>query len=100
MNLFLSKRKSRKEDSTKIILFRGRLTPESGIFHILKSAELLKERRDIIFRIIGFHYRLGQQVKDLIQERKLANVELVYDYLSDSTLFEKNERRFYFTWSI
>ena len=88
-SVFYQNVKSRKEDSTKIILFRGRLTPESGIFHILKSAELLKERRDIIFRIIGFHYRLGQQVKDLIQERKLANVELVYDYLSDSTLFEK-----------
>ena len=36
---------SRKEGSSKIILFRGRLTPESGIFHILKSAELLKERK-------------------------------------------------------
>lgn len=80
---------SRKEDSPKIILFRGRLTPESGIFHILKSAELLKDRKDIVFRIVGFHYRLGQQVKDIIQEKKLANVELVYDYLSDNDLFEK-----------
>ena len=80
---------SRKEGSSKIILFRGRLTPESGIFHILKSAELLKERKDIIFRIVGFHYQLGQQVKDIIKEKKLANVELVYDYLSDNALFEK-----------
>ena len=80
---------SRKEGSSKIILFRGRLTPESGIFHILKSAELLKERKDIVFRVIGFHYQLGQQVKDIIKEKKLANVELVYDYLSDNALFEK-----------
>lgn len=80
---------SLKKDDIKIVLFRGRLTPESGIFHILKSAELLKGRKDIIFRIIGFHYRLGQKVKDIIRERNLTNVELIYDYVLDDILREK-----------
>lgn len=93
-SVFYSANSVRKEGDVKIILFRGRLTPESGIFHILKSAELLKERKDIVFRIVGFHYRLGQQVKDIIQERKLSNVELVYDYLSDNDLFEKMKDAF------
>lgn len=88
-SVFYQDEKSGNKGSPKIILFRGRLTPESGIFHILKSAELLKGRKDIVFRIVGFHYRLGQQVKDIIQEKKLSNVELVYDYLSDNALFEK-----------
>lgn len=88
-SVFYKDKNRKNKSSPKIILFRGRLTPESGIFHILKSAELLKDRKDIVFRIVGFHYRLGQQVKDIIKEKKLANVELVYDYLSDNTLFEK-----------
>lgn len=87
--VFIQDENSVKKTFPKIILFRGRLTPESGIFHILKSAELLKERKDIIFRIIGFHYRLGQQVKDIIKEKNLSNVDLIYDYLSDSALFDK-----------
>ncbi|MFA6295376.1 MAG: glycosyltransferase family 4 protein [Candidatus Paceibacterota bacterium] len=82
--------KSTKDNSKKIVLFRGRLTPESGIFHILSAAELLKDKRpDITFRIIGFHYRLGQRVKDFIKEKDLSNVELIYDYISDDLLREK-----------
>ena len=88
-SVFYQNDRIKKEISPKIVLFRGRLTPESGIFHILKSAELLKDRKDIVFRIVGFHYRLGQQVKDIIKEKKLANVELVYDYLSEGELFKK-----------
>lgn len=88
-SLFYPTNSMKKESDVKIILFRGRLTPESGIFHILKSAELLKERKDIRFRVIGFHYRLGQKVKDIIRERNLTNVELIYDYLPDDVLREK-----------
>lgn len=75
--------------SGNIVLFRGKLTPESGIFHILEAAKLLKIRSDITFRIIGSHYRLGQRVKDVIHDNGLTNVELIYEYLPDETLREK-----------
>lgn len=88
--IFYSPDNSKREyTEKKIVLFRGRLTPESGIFHILKAAELLKHRKDISFRIIGFHYRLGQKVKDFIKEKKLTNIELIYDYITDEILYEK-----------
>lgn len=73
----------------KVVLFRGRLTPESGIFHILKAAELLKGREDITFRIIGFHYLLGELVKKTIKSMELNNVELFYEFLPDEILREK-----------
>ena len=88
-SIFYRQYNYKHKSSEKIILFRGRLTPESGIFHILKSAELLKERKDIRFRIIGFHYHLGQRVKDTIRKRNLTNVELIYDYVPDDILREK-----------
>ncbi len=88
-SLFYPQNNDKKDSRVKIVLFRGRLTPESGIFHILKSAELLKNRKDIRFRVIGFHYRLGQKVKDIIRERNLTNVELIYDYVPDDILREK-----------
>ncbi len=72
-----------------LVLFRGRLTPESGIFHILKAAKLLKERLDISFRIIGTHYRLAEPVRDMIHEFNLTNVEFINEYLSDEILREK-----------
>ena len=88
-SIFYRQNIKNKNNDIKIVLFRGRLTPESGIFHILKSAELLKNRADIRFRIIGFHYRLGQKVKDFIREKNLTNVELIYDYITDDSLREK-----------
>lgn len=72
-----------------IVLFRGKLTPESGIFHILEAAKLLKSRPNITFRIIGSHYRLGERVKDVIHDKNLTNVELIYEYLPDEILREK-----------
>jgi len=88
-SIFYRQNIKNKNNDIKIVLFRGRLTPESGIFHILKSAELLKNRADIRFRIIGFHYRLGQKVKDFIREKNLINAELIYDYITDDSLREK-----------
>lgn len=88
-SIFYQQNDKKKDNDFKIVLFRGRLTPESGIFHILKSAELTKERNDICFRVIGFHYNLGQKVKDIIRERNLTNVELIYDYVTDDVLREK-----------
>lgn len=78
---------SRHEKS--IVLFRGRFTPESGIFHILEAARLLKHRQDITFSIIGTHYRLAARVREVIRTNELTNVELVNEYLPDDILREK-----------
>jgi glycosyltransferase involved in cell wall biosynthesis len=75
--------------SRNTVLFRGRLTPESGIFHILEAARFLKSRSDITFRIIGTHYRLAQPVKTMISEANLTNVEFINEHLSDEALRDK-----------
>lgn len=72
-----------------IVLFRGRFTPESGIFHILEAAKLLKSRPDTMFRVIGTHYRLAERVRDTIKNDDLTNVELINEYLPDEVLREK-----------
>ncbi len=71
------------------VLFRGRLTPESGIFHILEAAQLLKSRSDITFSIIGTHYRLAEAVRKKIKELDLTNVVFINEHLSDEALREK-----------
>ncbi len=62
------------------VLFRGSLTPESGIFYILKAAELLKSEADIIFRIIGRGFFL-KEVGEYIKAYNLSNVEFISEFL-------------------
>lgn len=70
------------------VLFRGRLTPESGIETVLAAAKLLKDRADIVFRIIGFGYRL-KEVQEYISKEALQNVELIAELLPFPKLREK-----------
>lgn len=42
-----------RKESVFTVLFRGRLTPEAGVSHILLAAEMLRHE-NIHFRIIGF----------------------------------------------
>jgi|GEM_PF-201412 len=62
-----------------VVLFRGRLIPESGIMHILDAAEGLKNDKRFAFRIIGY----GPLLK-VVRERAsgLSNVELISEHLS------------------
>lgn len=71
-----------------IVLFRGRLTTESGILHMLEAAHLLTDKKDIQFRIIGVGPLLPQ-VKTVIAEKKITNVELIAEHLSEDTLRDK-----------
>lgn len=71
-----------------VVLFRGRLTPECGILHILEAAKLLKDNSKIHFRIIGAG-AMRVQTESFIQEHALTNVALITDYLSDEALREK-----------
>ena len=67
------------------VLFRGRLATESGIFHILAAAALLKDEPRIRFRIIGSGPLL-RSVEEYIREQTLSNVELISQHLPDGTL--------------
>lgn len=72
-----------ERDTTKtepfVVLFRGRLIPQSGIMHILDAAERLQNDRRFTFRIIGY----GPLLK-VVRERasKLSNVELISEHIS------------------
>ncbi|MEK9185276.1 MAG: glycosyltransferase, partial [Patescibacteria group bacterium] len=70
-----------------IVLFRGRLTPESGITHILKAAEILKNE-NILFKIIGGG-QLLEKTKAMISEMNLANVALLTDFLPQKKMLEE-----------
>ncbi len=78
----------KKEFSEKfIVLFRGKLTPESGIQYILDCARILKNNNKIKFKIIGSGYLLEKSL-DFIKNNKLENVELVSEYLSEDQLIK------------
>ncbi len=61
-----------------VVLFRGRLTPESGIRHVLDAAERLKSE-NIKFRIVGYG-RLQEAVEERV--RSLPNVTLISEHLT------------------
>lgn len=67
-----------------VVLFRGRLTPESGIGHILKAAEILKNE-NISFKIVGSG-QLAKFAQNEIKEKRLTKVELVPRFVNDNEL--------------
>jgi len=69
------------------VLFRGRLTPESGIEYVLEAANILRND-DINFRIIGFGILL-EETKKKISDLNLKNAELISNELPFNTLREK-----------
>lgn len=71
-----------------VVLFRGRLTPESGILHILEAARLLEGEKEIRFLVIGFGQLLNQ-VKKVIARDVLTNVELITELLPEAELRER-----------
>ncbi len=73
-----------------MVLIRGKLTPECGIMHILKAAEILENNKNIYFRIIGSGYFLNQTEK-FLHQRNLPNVELISRFLPAKELIEKIE---------
>ncbi len=68
-----------------VVLFRGRLIPQSGIMHVLDAAESLQNDNRFAFRIIGY----GPLLK-AVRERAggLSNVELISEHIS----FERMRR--------
>ncbi|PIR38180.1 MAG: hypothetical protein COV34_01000 [Candidatus Zambryskibacteria bacterium CG10_big_fil_rev_8_21_14_0_10_42_12] len=72
-------------DKTFQVLFRGKLTPESGIMYILEAANLLKDYEHIHFKIIGNGY-FSQDVMAYIEKHKLRNITIDSRFLSDNEL--------------
>jgi glycosyltransferase involved in cell wall biosynthesis len=69
------------------VLFRGKFLPEAGVDTVLKAAKLL-EKENIDFRILG-HGLLEKNVRQLVDDLKLKNVELITEYLALEKLREK-----------
>ncbi len=80
--------KQRSAEDKFTVLFRGKLTPESGIVHVLDVAKILKENSNIIFRIIGYGYFL-EKIKELILKKNLKNVDLISKFLPEKELIQK-----------
>lgn len=78
---------NKKDNGVFRVLFRGSLTPESGIAYILKAADILRNNTSITFRIIG-RGRLLSFVEYEIKDKKLAHVELISNFLSKEKLVE------------
>ncbi|HUQ30358.1 MAG TPA: glycosyltransferase family 4 protein [Candidatus Paceibacterota bacterium] len=76
---------SSSSGTPRTVLFRGRLTPECGILHILEAARLLKNEHNIRFRVLGSGPLLAV-AQAYIQTHALENVVLVTEYLSGEAL--------------
>lgn len=68
-----------------VVVFRGRLTFESGILHILRAAASLKDDSRVRFRIIGYG-RMSDETRRFIKEHGLVNVEHVHEKVPFSRL--------------
>src|SRR3989344_7393548 len=67
------------------VLFRGKLTPESGIMYILEAINILKNNNSIYFKIIGAGY-FQEKVREFIEEKELKNVDFITKFLQDDDL--------------
>lgn len=87
--IFISDKSSVTRDKSQfLVLFRGSLTPESGIQYILEAAKSLKGEKSILFRIMGKGVRL-EFTKKYIEENDLSNVELITEYLKPEELVKR-----------
>lgn len=87
--IFVSDKSFATSDKSRfLVLFRGSLTPESGIQYILEAAKLLRGEKDILFRIMGKGVRL-EFTKKFIDENSLSNVELITEYFKPDELVRK-----------
>lgn len=71
-----------------LVVFRGKLTPESGIMHILEASKILSNDKDIYWRIIGSGYFLDK-VKEFLKDNIYSNVELISEYMPDDVLISR-----------
>src|SRR3989338_6593595 len=76
-----------KKEPVFTVLFRGRLTPEAGMRHIILAARILC-REDIRFRIIGFGV-CEKEIEQQIEYLKLENIDLISKILSSEELAKR-----------
>ncbi len=76
-----------KKLATFTVLFRGKFLPEAGVEVLLEAANQLQEE-NINFRIMG-HGLLQSKVEQQLADLKLANVELITNFLDNEELRHK-----------
>lgn len=65
-----------QKDEIFTVLFRGNLTPESGIEYAIEAANILKNHKDIKFKILGRgNAAWNEKVAGMINENNLNNIE-------------------------
>ena len=72
------------------VLFRGAFMPEAGVEYVIKAAKIL-EGKNIKFIVIGGGILL-EKTKELINELKPANLELVTDFMPREKLRETMQK--------
>ena len=72
------------------VIFRGAFMPEAGIEYVVRAAKVLEDR-NIKFIIMGGGVGL-EKIKELIDELKPANLELITDFLPYEKLRETMQR--------
>lgn len=76
-----------KKDEIFTVLFRGSLTPESGIQYAIEAANILNARKDIKFKIIGRgDVEWNKKIAKMIAGHNLKNMEWIKDKLPSEEL--------------
>jgi glycosyltransferase involved in cell wall biosynthesis len=63
-------------NDTKTIIYTGNLGLAQDLVTLIELAEMFQERSDIHFKIIGYGFK-KDQVKDLVAEKHLSNIEII-----------------------
>lgn len=71
---------------TFTVLFRGAFMPEAGVEYAIKAAKILEDK-NVKFTIIGGGILL-KKTKELVEELKPTNLELITDFLPQEKLRE------------
>ena len=74
-----------KKNNKFIVGYGGNLSNNNSIMNLIKAAIILKDNDEIYFEIIGFG-ELENEIKDLVERKKLKNIQL-FGRLSKEELF-------------
>ncbi|OAS88207.1 MULTISPECIES: glycosyltransferase family 4 protein [Metabacillus] len=65
-----------ESNETKTIIYTGNLGLAQDLLTLVELAEMFQQRSDIHFKIIGYGFK-KDQVKNLVDEKHLSNIEII-----------------------
>ena len=74
--LSMDNKMEQESNQTKTIIYTGNLGLAQDLSTLIELAEMFRHRTDISFRIIGYGFKKND-VKDLVVEKQLTNIEIV-----------------------